>query len=276
MKQIKNIAVLLTVFNRREETLACLDMLFRQEIPGGFSIKVYLVDDASTDGTSEAVASLYPSVKLIKGNGSLFWNRGMRRAWEEAEKEKHYDYFLWLNDDTHLFAKALVNLLECSCSHSDSAIIIGSTVDVATHSIQTYGGRIKNIIPECRGEEIKVNYFNGNIVLIPRSVFDLLGYLDGYFSHSKGDFDYGMRAKKQGIDMYQLGVVAGECDVHKTMSTWCDPDVPFKKRWKAMHRPNGMPPKESFFLNHRHYGLLSAIRVYCTIHIRCIFPKLWK
>ena len=36
-----------------------------------------------------------------------------------------------------------------------------------------------------------VDYFNGNIVLVPQFVFRQLGYLDDYFTHSKGDYDYG-------------------------------------------------------------------------------------
>ncbi|WP_333410708.1 hypothetical protein [Microcoleus sp. LAD1_D5] len=44
------IAVLLTCFNRKQKTLACLEALFNQTLPADTSLTTYLVDDASTDG----------------------------------------------------------------------------------------------------------------------------------------------------------------------------------------------------------------------------------
>lgn len=120
-----------------------------------------------------------------------------------------------------------------------------------------------------------IYYFNGNIVLIPRFVYQQLGNLDYYFTHSKGDFDYGLRAGKAGIGMYQVGTYLSECELHESLDKWCNPNVPFKQRWKILHRPNGMPPKETFHFEKKHIGLCSALFHYCTIYIRCIIPQLW-
>lgn len=126
------------------------------------------------------------------------------------------------------------------------------------------------------GSLMKVDYFNGNIVLIPRAAYKVLGNLDHYFTHSKGDFDYGMRARKAGIAMYQCGMVLGECDEHPTLDKWCNPEVPFAQRWKMLNRPNGMPPKETFHLEKRHKGLITASFHYLTIYLRCLCPSLWS
>ena len=136
-----------------------------------------------------------------------------------------------------------------------------------------FGTDIK--IPTPNGRLTEVTHFNGNIVLIPQYVYHILGNLDYYFTHSKGDFDYGLRAQKKGIKMFQVGEVLGECDLHETLDKWCNPDIPFKQRWKALHLPNGMPPKETFHLEKRHYGLITALFHYCTIYLRCIFPWIW-
>jgi GT2 family glycosyltransferase len=77
-------AVLITCHNRKPKTLACLAALFNQELSPEVTIDVYLVDDGSTDGTAEAVHQAYPQVKILQGDGSLFWNRGMRKAFAEA------------------------------------------------------------------------------------------------------------------------------------------------------------------------------------------------
>lgn len=103
-------AVLLSCFNRREKTLACLKALFGQNRPSGCSLEVFLTDDASTDGTVEAVRNLFPAARVLAGTGSLYWNGGMRLSFEEALKGD-YDYYLWLNDDTLLDPGALTAML---------------------------------------------------------------------------------------------------------------------------------------------------------------------
>ena len=70
------IAVLITCHNRKDTTLSCLGRLFsiRKDID------VYCVDDNSTDGTADAIRENFPQVNLIRGDGNLFWCRGMRKA----------------------------------------------------------------------------------------------------------------------------------------------------------------------------------------------------
>ena len=55
-------AVIMACFNRRATTLRSLASLYGQQPVR--EIRVYLVDDASTDGTAEAVLDRYPSVRL--------------------------------------------------------------------------------------------------------------------------------------------------------------------------------------------------------------------
>ena len=51
----KTIAILLTVFNRKECTLKCLRQLTEQTLPDGVTYDVYITDGGSTDGTVESV-----------------------------------------------------------------------------------------------------------------------------------------------------------------------------------------------------------------------------
>ena len=141
------ISVLMTVHNRKEKTLTCLDNLFRQKVPNNISIDVYLTDDGCTDGTPEAVKITYPNVHIIKGDGNLFWNRGMYLAWANAEKF-NYDFYIWLNYDTFLFENSLSYLLESYKSLGGNCIIAGATCSKINSSETTYSGFIgKNFIP---------------------------------------------------------------------------------------------------------------------------------
>ena len=58
-----------------------------------------------------AIAEQFPEVTLLHGNGKLYWNGGMRRAFAAAIAGD-YDYYLWMNDDTELDDGALAVLLD--------------------------------------------------------------------------------------------------------------------------------------------------------------------
>lgn len=270
---MKYIAALLTVHNRCKLTLACLNKLYAQDIPEDSLLDVYLVDDGSTDGTAQEVANQYPQAHIISADGSLYWNRGMHRAWEVAAYNRNYDYYLWLNDDTDLLTNALVSLMALSTQNSDNAIIVGATCNKQGDQL-TYGGRVGKQIAPCDGNSHEVERFNGNIVWVPQAVYHVLGNLDYYYRHSKGDIDYGIRARKQGIKIFQCGDVLGICDAHEHIDNWCNPAIPFRKRWHLMHMPNGMPPCETFHLE-KQVNLLMACVHFCTIYIRCMFPQIW-
>ena len=95
--EIRTIAVLLTCYNRKDKTLACLKQLYDSKFASAihFEMDVYLTDDGSDDGSGAAIKENFPDVIIISGNGKLFWAGGMRNSWNEALK-KHYDGFLLL------------------------------------------------------------------------------------------------------------------------------------------------------------------------------------
>lgn len=275
MGNSKTIAVLLTVYNRKDTTLRSLKNLFAQTLPEGYRIAVYLTNDGCTDGTPEAVATEFPQVNIIKGDGNLYWNRGMYKAWAEAEKE-NYDYYLWLNDDTFLMEDCIHNLLSESNISSDSAIIIGATTDSSQKKI-TYSGwrKGKKINPSDTNREAE--YFNGNIVLIPREVYKVLGKNDYYYRHALGDFDYGLRATENGFVNVVCNQICGICDEHSSIPKWKDPNLSLKDRWKALYSVggNGANPFEFFYFKRKHKGMISALTTFISNHVHVIIPKLW-
>ena len=274
---MKEFAVLITVHNRKDKTLACLEALYKCFLPNGNNLCVFLVDDASDDGTAEAVSSQFPSVNLIQGTGNLFWNRGMQLAWDIASKTRDFDFYLWLNDDTFLFENSLECLLSAAETTNENSIIVGTTCSTENGKL-TYGGFSKEdkliepngVLQEC------VN-FQGNFVLVPRIVFQKIGTLDKLFHHAIGDLDYGLRAQKAGFISYVLGNNIGTCESHNTLPIWCLKEVPFLKRIKSLYSPLGNSHPYYFFrYEFRHFGLLVATKHLFSIHIRVLLPQLWK
>ena len=212
------IAVLITSHNRKTKTIKCLQSLFNQKKTKNFKIKVFLVDDGSTDGTSKAIKNLFPSVKIIKGNGKLFWAKGMFLAWQNSLKVKEkYNYYLWLNDDVDLFNNAINELLKTRKNNTE--IIVGSVCDPITKK-RTYGGwkfakkfmrpflfKVVNI----KNKPQKIDVFNGNVVLIPDSVNRKIGIIDNFFKHAYADIEYSLRANRNGIIILLAKKYLGKC-----------------------------------------------------------------
>lgn len=98
----RSVAAVVVTYNRKELLLECLDRLAAQDLGGlgdAYELSVIVVDNASTDGTQEALAPLVASGRLVYHNtgenlgGAGGFNFGMRVAVEAG-----YD-FVWVMDD---------------------------------------------------------------------------------------------------------------------------------------------------------------------------------
>ncbi|WP_172594390.1 glycosyltransferase family 2 protein [Mariniphaga sediminis] len=271
------IAVLLTCFNRREKTLSCLNSLFGASMPEPYVAEVFLVDDGSTDGTGKAVKEQYPQVNIISGNGDLFWNRGMNLAWKTAAERKDFDFYLWLNDDVVLHEDSIEMLMQdFQKTGTQKAIVVGACCSQTGEA--TYSGYVslrKKRMVKPTGEVQLCDYFNGNVVLIPTPVFEKVGFMDPVFHHGQGDFDYGLRAQKVGINSWVSSGFVGVCERHSELPRWCNPAYSLLARWKSFKSPLGGRPKSTFIFQRKYMGLPLAMFHYFTIHLRLIFPKIW-
>ena len=241
-----------------------------------FFFDVFLVDDGSTDGTFEKVKTTFPEINLIKGNGNLYWNRGMYTAWQQASENYDYDYYLWLNDDTHLYKNAFKELFDTLRKVNNESIIVGFTCSPTNKNIITYGGRINDKLLNTNGKIIQCDEFNGNCVLIPRVVFKTVGNLDPFFSHSFGDVEYGMRSKKAGFTSFVTATAVGECERNAWPPKHLNPNIGILERFKFLYSPLGFHPKESYYLNSKHKNLFYALLVICKLHLNVIWPNIVK
>jgi GT2 family glycosyltransferase len=243
----KDIAVLITCFNRRETTLACMRSLMDQELPAGYSIRIFLTDDGSRDGTGEAVRREFPQATVLQGDGEQYWVGGTMMAWGAARPSAFY---LWLNDDVRLRPGALRALIETHEAAGDpAAIAVGATCDPDAGKTCTGGLRRAawhNVsVIEPTDEIQPCDSMCGNIVLVPRTVEERIGALDPAYRHFFADGDYGMRARKAGIPILLAPRHLGECRLNPLANTSFDPALPVRQRWQKMLGPKGYrPPRE--------------------------------
>jgi GT2 family glycosyltransferase len=258
-----NIAVLITCYNRKQTTLACLEALYQNSLPRRFALDVFLVDDGSTDGTGKSIKAIYPSVNVINGDGNLYWNGGMRLAFASAMK-KGYNYYLWLNDDTILYPHAIRTLVSTAYSVSDNIklqpLVIGSTKSI--NGSTTYGGLVKTsfwrplkfnlVVP--KDIPVECDTMNGNCVLITEFIASKLGNLDENFIQMIGDVDYGLRAKHIGIRIFVMPEYAGQCEKNLPHNTFNDNKLSIRIRLNLLLGKKGLPLDAWKIFTKRHGG----------------------
>lgn len=280
------IAVLLTCYNRKDKTLACLKKVYDQLIPEGVKLEITLVDDGSTDGTGDAVSDKYPDILIINGSGNLYWNQGMRLAWTEASKRRKYDYYLLLNDDTELYSDTIEKLvkteqrLRVECNKS--SIVVGS-ISNAVDGQLIYGGvtrqkgylGLKFLLVEPTDKPQACDTFNANCVLISREIMENVGILSDQYTHAMGDTDYGLRAAEKGHGCFIVSGYVGKCEMNVAENTWLDSGLTLKQRKERLYSPLGRPPDEWIYFVKRHAGAVWILS-WMQLYLRLYFPGLWK
>jgi GT2 family glycosyltransferase len=259
------LCVLLSCFNRRALTLACLQALADSAARAGVQLHAVLMDDGSTDGTSDAVRQRFDWVDLLRGDGSLYWCRGMHTALVHALTQSH-DHYLWLNDDTLLVPDALSTLLATATAlrarSGGPVIVAGSTADPKTGA-PTYGGRQRaagwrrtrfDLVPP-NVETQRIDTFDGNIVWLSAEAVDRVGNLDAAFEHAMGDTDYGLRAQRLGVGVWLAPGVLGHCPENTARGGFNDAALPWRQRWRAMLSRKGLPWRSWARFTRRHAGL---------------------
>lgn len=285
-----DIAVTITCHNRREKTLACLRRLSQidRDSHGSqpINLAVVLVDDNSSDGTAAAVRDEFPEVTLLQGDGSLYWNGGMRRAISHA-MQNDPDYILLLNDDTVLFDDAIERLVtehrEVKKRRACPIVMIGSTRDPDSGEL-TYGGwrrtgginPLRTEIVHPTDEPQVCDTFNANCALIGRDVLDRVGNLDAAYTHGFGDYDYGFRVQQQGGEVWIGSGVHGECKRDHGPRPWFDTNLSWWERISALRDVKVEPLGERLTYARRHAGAqwpLSWLSPYIRVTLAYFFPS---
>jgi GT2 family glycosyltransferase len=201
------IVITTPVHNRREITLECLRSLERINRTD-FEIHTIIVDDGSTDGTSEAIQKEFPKVELIKGDGNLWYTGGINRGLEAALKHNP-DYILTINDDSTFDEEFLQRLI--SCAEENPRSVVGALLvlngegrkvfQVAPEWNTWYGGwrhwyhQTVDTMPK---EPFEVGIICGNCVLYPVEAIKEVGLMDEKKFIHFGDAEYTPRMRRAG------------------------------------------------------------------------------
>lgn len=255
----KCIAVLMTCYNRVETTLECLRRLFAQKVPDGYSVDVWLVDDASPDMTGKKVKAAYPQVNIIQGTGKLFWCKGMRLAWDKAVESRDYDFYLWLNDDVMLRDDAVASTI--ADYNKVKSVVVGTFSSTEIYSDVSYGATktLPTGIPRLADK-----LMNGNFVLIPREVYETVGMMYGRYHHQYGDYDYSNMLTKKGFKFFSSSCFTGVCPQQPERYDRMN-GKSLLERLRLLFDPRGYDIHDAFWYKFRSRGLFAALISICHV-----------
>ena len=120
--QTPEVTVIVVSFNTRDLTCKALETLI--EYGGDVSMQVIVWDNASHDGSADAVEERFKQVEVIRSDENL----GFGRANNEAGKHALGEFVLLLNSDTETLPGAVEKLLDFAKAHPEAGIVGGRTL----------------------------------------------------------------------------------------------------------------------------------------------------
>jgi GT2 family glycosyltransferase len=111
------ITVIIVSYNTRQMTLECLRTLYANV--GAATAEVFVVDNASTDGSADAIRDAFPQVRLIRNQK----NQGFGPANNQAIRLASGTYICLLNSDAFPLPHAIERLIAYMDAHPKAAIV---------------------------------------------------------------------------------------------------------------------------------------------------------
>jgi len=116
-KFMLDLSICVVSYSTKDLLKQCLESIYRET--KGISFEIFIVDNASIDGSVEMVKNNFPNVNLIKNKKNL----GFASASNQAIKDSKGRYILLLNPDTVILNSSLNKLVKFMDSHSEAGVV---------------------------------------------------------------------------------------------------------------------------------------------------------
>ena len=205
-----DVSIVMVSYNTRELTLEALRAL--PSACQGVTFEIIVVDNASADGSAEAISSQCPSVHVLRSDTNL----GFARAVNLAAARAAGRYLLLLNPDTKPDGPFVSELVEFAGKHPDCGIYGGRTVredgrdylagyefpSIVGYLLFATGISILHNPEELprldRSQPVAVPALSGCLLMIDRDLFVSLDGFDPEFFMYCEDADLCWRATRAG------------------------------------------------------------------------------
>ena len=170
MDNIGNISVVIPTYNRRQTIGRSIDSVLNQTL---FPSEIIVVDDGSTDGTSDYIQSNFPSIKLLSQP-----NKGVSAARNMGIKSADANWIALLDSDDEWFSQKLEKQVlalsqnpDVKLCHTEEIWFRNGVHVNQMKKHQKYGG---HIFSKC----LNICRISPSSVLFHQSLLDDVGYFD--------------------------------------------------------------------------------------------------
>ena len=223
-----DLGIVIVNWNTRDLLLRCLETVFASE--GGLQYRVVVVDNASTDGSADAVRQQFPAAEVIASeiNGGFSYgnNLGLRHLGFRAAGDVDADaprYALLLNPDTEVEPGSLAGMTRYMDAHPEvgvagpKLVLPDGSLDLACRrsfptpavAFYRFSGLAKLFPKSPRfarynmtfvdvDQELEVDSVVGAYMQVRREAIERVGLLDETFFMYGEDLDWAFRVKNAG------------------------------------------------------------------------------
>jgi GT2 family glycosyltransferase len=224
-------------WNRKEDTLACLETLICQTVP---DLHVLVVDNHSTDSSPDAIATRYPQVEQIINSENLGFAAGFNVGLQFA-LDAGADYIFIMNNDTILSPDCLEHLMR---STNPEVGILAPIIYYASQPqcIWALGGSTHPLLLEKHDpwadkvdpgdlpEILDCDFVTGCAMFFPRKTLEIVGLFDEKFRMYYEDSDLCLRVRQAGL---RIEAVSSAHMWHKVARSSGGSDAPAERYWMA-------------------------------------------
>jgi GT2 family glycosyltransferase len=209
------LSIVIVNWNTRELLLDCLASVYATVAGVGF--EVWLVDNASVDGSVNAARERFPAIRVIENAQ----NRGFAAAANQALKRVAARYALLLNTDAVVTQGAVKRLLAFMQRHPDAAMACGqllNTDGTRQNSMANCPGLLTLLVNETvlrvlmperfpskrriYHRPIAVESCIGACIIVRRAAIDNVGLLDERYFFFMEETDWALRMRRAGWRVY--------------------------------------------------------------------------
>lgn len=187
------VSVIIVNYNTKQLTLNCIESIYKHTCDVDFEIIV--VDNASSDGTVEAVEVAFPEVRVIKSSENL----GFGRANNLGAKYAKGEFLLLLNSDTLLVENSIQKMLDFYLTNQDflnvgaigciltdewgNSINSGGVFPKSNNYIRSYIGRVsESFTIDETVEYQQIDFVTGADLFISKQCYDgVSGFDESFF-----------------------------------------------------------------------------------------------
>ncbi|NLR65289.1 glycosyltransferase family 2 protein [Chitinophaga varians] len=175
-----DVSVIIVSYNTRDLTLDSIDSV--KKFTSGVSYEVIVVDNASSDGTVEAVRERFPDIKLIVNSENV----GFGRANNQAVRMSRARYVFLLNSDAYLIDNSILSFVQFmdQPSNADVAVCGGELISGDNQKMASYGNfpSLLEAISSIGLHKLYSNYYRSKLsigVINTESAIRAVDYISG-------------------------------------------------------------------------------------------------